>query len=163
MLGSVTRQERKTPFCLIGNSCACRRRLPDGNVTQACGLLKGGLFTPIGVDRFAVKLAGSALHPQDTARKRQEGARRGRSRENRAHFCPEELRGKAAPPADTAGRKTPFCLGGVFGFDRFARRETPLPSPLLIDRYIILLVLVVGTVELWKTRFFEEKGEDGAF
>lgn len=36
-------------------------------------------------------------------------------------------------------------------------------SPLLMDRYIILLVLVVGTVELWKTRFFEEKGEEGAF
>ena len=41
------------------------------------------------------------------------------------------------------------------------RRQSP-PS-LLMDRYIILLVLVVGTVELWKTRFFEEKGEDGAF
>ena len=40
------------------------------------------------------------------------------------------------------------------------RRQSP---PLLMDRYIILLVLVVGTVELWKTRFFEEKGEDGAF
>ena len=74
----------------------------------------------------------------------------------------EELRGKAAPPADTAGRKTLFCLGGVFGVDRFARREAAV-SPLLMDRYIILLVLVVGTVELWKTRFFEEKGEDGAF
>ena len=84
-------------FCLVGNSCACRRRLPDGKVTQACGLLKGGLFTPIGADRFAVKLAGSALHPQDTARKRQEGARRGRSRENRAHFCPDKEGAQTIP------------------------------------------------------------------
>ena len=150
-------------------------------MTQACGLLKGELFTPIGADRFAVKLAGSALHPQDTARKRQEGARRGRSRENRAHFCPDKegaqtipvycrapdavraesrrlspliavslpyfplthinaslttclcwegLRGKAAPPADTAGAQNFVLLRGVFGVDRFARREAAV-SPLV--------------------------------